>query len=145
MNQIPLKIGKYYEVHAQIESQSEKGVRVEPFKNHTSFAILPEAETRKHKPEKIPFTSRNWDNRMSEFIRLTDRIGVRICGIWGGWSNKPPYKPEAPGLDLSRELGMGWLTTTPIKFIERGADDDWNTHWLVDVSKSIPVMLPVFN
>ena len=86
----------------------------EPFRNYTSLAILPEAETKKYKPEEVPFTSRNWDNRIREYIRLTDRLGVRMCGVWGGWSSKPPYKPEAPGLELCRELGMGWLTTTPI-------------------------------
>ena len=39
---------------------------------------------------------------------------MRICGLWGGWSSKPPYKPEAPSLELSKQLGMGWLTSTPI-------------------------------
>jgi hypothetical protein len=53
-------------------------------------------------------------------VKLSDRLGVRICGLWGGWSSKPPYKPEVPGLDLCQKLGMGWLTTTPIATIERG-------------------------
>ena len=89
-------------------------------RNYTSLAILPEAETKRYKPEEVPFTSRNWDNRIREYIRLTDRLGVRICGLWGGWSAKAPYKPEAPGLDLCKQLGMGWLTSTPAATIERG-------------------------
>ncbi len=115
LSKVPLETGRYYEVHA---SSGKDGV--EPFGNHTSFAILPEAVTRKYKPEEVPFTSRNWDNRIPEFIRLTDRIGVRWCGVWGGWSSKPPYKPEAPRLELVKELGMGWITGTPAKFIEDG-------------------------
>src|SRR5207249_4509301 len=78
------------------------------------------AETKRFKPEDVPFTSRNWDNRISEYIRLTDRLGIRVCGIWGGWSSQPPYKAEAPNLDLCQKLGMGWLTTTPIAQIELG-------------------------
>jgi hypothetical protein len=113
----PLEIGRYYELHASIPGSN---VQTEPFGNHTSFAILPEAVTRKYRPEEIPFTSRNWDNRLSEYIRLTDRLGIRICGLWGSWSDEPPYKPEAPGLDLCRELGMGWLSNTPVAAIERG-------------------------
>lgn len=110
-----LEVGRYYEVHAEVPLGT-----AEPFRNFTSLAILPEAENKQYKPEEVPFTARNWDNRSREYIRLTDRLGVRICGLWGGWSSQPPYQPEVPGLELCRELGMGWLTTTPIKLIERG-------------------------
>lgn len=124
LNEVPLEVGRYYEVHATIPAESSTGdARVVPFQNHTGLAILPEAITRQYDPMEIPFTSRNWDNRVPEFIRLTDRLGIRICGLWGGWSSEPPYKPQAPGLELCRELGMGWLTTTPIKFIERGNEE----------------------
>lgn len=115
LSEITLEVGRYYELHATIPQEND-----EPFHNYTSFAILPEAETRHYKPEEIPFTSRNWDNRISEYIKLSDRLGVRICGIWGGWSAKPPYKAEAPSLDLAQQLGMGWLTTTPCATIEHG-------------------------
>jgi hypothetical protein len=115
---VPLQTGRYYELHATIAGEG-----TEPFTNHTSFAILPEAITRQYKPDEVPFTSRNWDNRISQYIRLSDRLGVRICGLWGGWSAKAPYAPEAPGLELCQSLGMGWLTTTPAKFIERGSTD----------------------
>jgi hypothetical protein len=113
-----LDLGRYYELHAWIGQTGE-----EPFRNHTSLAILPEAVTKKFKADEIPFTARNWDNRFPDYIRLVDRVGIRICGLWGGWSPKAPYKPEAPGLDLVKELGMGWLTTTPIAGIERGKKD----------------------
>ena len=112
---VPLEVGRYYEVHAAIAQEG-----AEPFRNYTSLAILPEAETKRYKPAEVPFTARNWDNRISEYIKLSDRLGVRICGLWGGWSAKDPYKPEAPGLDLCKQLGMGWLTNTPAATIERG-------------------------
>jgi hypothetical protein len=115
LTDVPLQIGRYYELHAAIPQAG-----AEPFRNYTSFAILPAAVTKQYKPEEVPFTSRNWDNRISEYIRLSDRLGIRVCGIWGGWSAKPPYKAEAPNLELCQKLGMGWLTTTPIAEIERG-------------------------
>jgi len=115
LSKVPLETGRYYEVHASLDA--------EQFKNHTGIAILPEAITHRYKPEEVPFTARNWDNRIPEFIRLTHRLGVRMCGVWGGWSEKPPYKPEAPGLDLVKELGMGWVTGTPAATIERGSTD----------------------
>ena len=114
----PLEVGRYYELHASIPQQGG-----ESFHHSTSFAILPEAETRKYPPDEVPFTSRNWDNRFPEYVKLTDRLGVRICGIWGGWSPNPPYKAEAPTLDLCAKLGMGWLTGTPIATIERGKNE----------------------
>jgi hypothetical protein len=117
---VGLEVGRYYELHAWLPSADAGGTAGEPFRNHTSLAILPEAETRKYKPQDVPFTARNWDNRFPEYIRLVDRMGVRVCGLWGGWSARPPYKPDAPGLDLVKELGMGWLTNTPAATIEQG-------------------------
>ena len=114
-----LEIGRYYELHASWIEQAGG----EPFGNHTSLAILPLAVTKAFKPEEVPFAGRSWDNRSQEYIRLCDRMGIRICGVWGGWSSKPPYKAEAPGLDLVKELKMGWLTNTPIATIERGKTD----------------------
>ena len=118
LREVPLEIGRYYELHAAIPQADD-----EPFRNSTSFAILPEAATKKFKPEDVPFTSRNWDNRLADYVRLTDRLGVRVCGIWGGWSSKPPYEAEAPTLDLAEKLGMGWLTNTPAATIELGKTD----------------------
>ncbi|HSI35881.1 MAG TPA: hypothetical protein VK986_20025, partial [Tepidisphaeraceae bacterium] len=113
-----LELGRYYEVHAWVSLSGG-----ETFKNHTSLAVLPEAVTRKFKPEEIPFTGRSWDNRSAEHIRLTDRLGIRICGLWGGWKSKPPYEANTPGIDLVKELGMGWVTGTPAAGIERGSKE----------------------
>jgi len=113
---VPLEIGRYYELHASIPQDG-----TDPFRNYTSLAILPEAAANAYKPEEIPFLSRNWDNRITAYIELSHRLGLRTCGIWGGWSPKPPYKPEAPNLDLARKLGMGWISGTPISGIERGS------------------------
>lgn len=114
----PLEVGRYYELHASVPQPGG-----EPFTNHTSLAILPPAVTKQYKPEDVPFTSRNWDNRSTEYIRLSDRLGIRVVGIWGGWSSKAPYAAEAPRLELAKELGLGWLTTTPASTIERGKTD----------------------
>lgn len=113
-----LETGRYYEVHLTIPQETG-----EPFRDYTSFAILPPAGTKQFRPEEIPFTSRCWDNRIPDYVRLTDRLGLRVCGIWGGWSAKPPYAAEAPTLDLCEKLGMGWLSGTPIHGIELGKRD----------------------
>lgn len=118
LSKAPLSIGRYYEVEATSEQPGTK-----PFSHQTSFAILPEAPSKKLKPEDTVFTARNWDNRIPEYIRLSDRLGIRIVGLWGGWSSKPPYKPELPQIELVKQLGLGWLTTTPAKFIEDGKRD----------------------
>lgn len=115
---IPLEVGRYYELHADI---AEPGG--EPFHNYTSFAILPKAVTKDYKPEQIPFTSRTWDNRITEYFYLTDRLGVRICGVWGGWEKDPPYKPHAPGIENCEKLGMGVLTGTMAHDIENHLGD----------------------
>ena len=113
LSAIPLEVGKYYEVHASITQPQGR-----PAENHTSLAILPEAPNKKHPPAEIPFTSRNWDNRIEEFYPLTDRLGIRICGIWGRFAAEPPYEAQAQRIDLVKKLGMGALTTTPIANIE---------------------------
>lgn len=120
--QVPLEIGKYFEVHAWIDRKDD-----EPFKNYAALAILPEAPANSFKAEEIPWTSRNWDNRLEAFVRLTKRLGVRVCGVWGGWSAEPPYKGNAPQLKLIEELGMGWLTGVPSGLIE-GRGKDWEKY-----------------
>ncbi len=112
---LPIEVGRYYELHLSVPQPGD-----EPYQAMSTLAVLPEAETRAFRPEQVPFTARNWDNRIGEYIRLTDRLGVRICGIWGVWDSKPPYKPSAPQLDLVTSLGMGVLTGTPCATIERG-------------------------
>ena len=89
-----LEAGKYYELRVRIEQPG-----ADLFQDQTSFVILPEAETNKYKPEEIPFTSRNWDNRISEYFHFSKRIGIRVCGLWGDAQ-----------IDLCEKLGMNSLS-----------------------------------
>ena len=116
LSAIPMETGRYYEVHGFVERKDK-----EPFTNYTSLAILPEAPANQYKPGEVPFTSRNWDNRITEYIKLTNRLGIRICGIWGKM-NADPKKVEAPQLDLVEKLGMGYLTGSPAHDVEQRAD-----------------------
>jgi len=109
----PLEIGRYYEIHANIVRSGG-----DPFTNYSSFAILPEAPANQFKPEEVPFTSRNWDNRFEEYVRLTNRLGIRICGVWGRM-DADPSKVEAPQIELIKSLGMGFLTGSPAHAVEQ--------------------------
>ncbi len=106
--------GKYYELHVEIPTGNEG----EPYREFTSFAFLPEAVTKKYPWRDIPFTSRDWDNRIPDFITLSDRLGLRVGGLWAGWDVIPPYPAHAPNLDLVRKFDMGALAGTPIHAIE---------------------------
>lgn len=110
---LPLEEGRYYEIHASVPQKTG-----EPASNYSSFAILPEAPAKKYKPEEIPFTARNWDNRIEAYYFLADRLGIRICGIWGRFGSAPPYEAQALHINLVEKLGMGALTTSPIFNIE---------------------------
>ncbi len=102
---LPLEVGRYYEIRAQVPLSDN-----DPFRNWSSFAILPQPATKEFKPEQIPFTARDWDNRIPEYLRLADRVGIRIGGIWGGWPATAPYTPDAPTIGVCEELHMGVLT-----------------------------------
>lgn len=143
----PLEEGRYYEVHAAVPQPGG-----DPFRNFSSLAILPEAPARQYSVDEIPFVSRNWDNRFPEYVRLTDRLGIRMVGIWGGWSSKPPYAPEAPTLELARELGLAWITGTPCSTIERGKTDyteealrEGVTNFLAKYGKERPLTINLGN
>lgn len=112
----PLEIGRYYELHGWIPRED-----LEPFVNTTSLAILPEAAANSFRPEEIPFTSRNWDNRITEYVKLTQRLGIRICGVWGRMESDPK-KVAAPQLELIEKLGMGYLTGSPAHDVEQRVD-----------------------
>lgn len=112
--QARLAVGKYYELH--VELPQETGAPVREF---SGLAILPPAAAKQYKPEQVPFTIRNWDSRVPAYFHLADRLGLRLLGVWGGWSAKPPYQPHCPGIELCQELGAKWITGTPASSIER--------------------------
>jgi len=110
---VPLELGRYYELHVELPAVSGETPR-----EYTGFARLPLAESKKHRPEDVPFTIRNWDSRIKEYFYLADRLGIRQLGVWGGWEEKPPYKPHLPGLETCLELGAKWVTGTPGHSVE---------------------------
>jgi len=109
------EIGKYYELH--IKFPLDTGVEYREF---SGFARLPEAVTKKYKPEEIPFLSRNWDNRVKEYYTLSDRIGIRVIGLWSSISAVPPYKPVANNSELCQQLGAKWVVMSRASAVERG-------------------------
>ncbi|WDI40672.1 hypothetical protein [Bremerella sp. P1] len=108
-----LNVGQFYELHVSVP-QGEG----DPVTEFSGFAILPEAVSKQYRPEQIPFTIRNWDSRIGDYFYLADRLGLRMMGVWGGWSNKPPYKPHLPGLELVQKLDAKWVTGTPCSRVE---------------------------
>lgn len=110
-----MEVGRFYRVHADVPLRGGK-----PFRHSIGLARLPEAATRQYAPESIPFTIRNWDNRMKDYFFLTDRIGIRMPGIWGGWSKTAPYKPTASGAVWCQQLGMKWVSGLPGSKVELG-------------------------
>ncbi|MEW4456329.1 hypothetical protein AB1L30_26940 [Bremerella sp. JC817] len=110
----PLNVGQFYELHVSVP-QGEGN----PVTELSGFAILPEAISKQYAPEEIPFTIRNWDSRVNDYFYLADRLGLRMMGVWGGWSQKPPYKPHLPGLETVQKLNAKWITGTPASSVER--------------------------
>lgn len=114
LNKDHLNVGQYYELRIRI-SEDEGNVAEEM----SGFAILPEAITKSLPAESVPFTIRNWDNRVRDYFYLADRLGLKQIGIWGGWQQKAPYVPHGPGIELCEQLNAVWLTTTPCAQVER--------------------------
>lgn len=113
LSAVPLETGRYYELRARIDREGAV-----PFTDFNSFAILPEAPANQYRPEEVPFTARNWDNRFPEFVKLTHRLGVRICGVWGRMESDAA-KVDAPQIELVRDLGMGYMTGSPAHGVEQ--------------------------
>jgi len=109
-----LAVGKYYELRVEIPQETG-----DPVREYSGLAVLPPARAKKFAPEQVPFTIRNWDSRIPVYFHLADRLGLRLLGVWGGWSAKAPYKPHCPGIDLCHELGAKWITGTPASSVER--------------------------
>lgn len=108
-----LEVGRYYEVRVSIPEPEGQTHR-----DRTTLAILPDAVTKPYTWREIPFTSRNWDNRVKEFVHLTERLGVRQVGTWGTWSYEPPYESQVVNFELARELNLATMIRTPANAIE---------------------------
>ncbi|MBM4017511.1 MAG: hypothetical protein FJ288_04140 [Planctomycetes bacterium] len=109
-----LAVGKFHELHVAIAQEDG-----EPVREYAGLAVLPRAAAKDHGPERVPFTIRNWDSRIPVYFHLADRLGLRLMGVWGGWSAKEPYKPQCPGIDLCAKMGAKWVTGTPASSVER--------------------------
>jgi hypothetical protein len=116
-----LALGKFHELHVAVSQEGG-----EPVREYAGLAVLPPAATKEHPPEQVPFTIRNWDSRVPAYFRLADRLGLRLIGVWGGWSAKPPYKPRCPGIDVVTKLGAKWVTGTPASSVERKGFAEYN-------------------
>jgi hypothetical protein len=113
LSSVPLEAGRYYELRARIDREGALA-----YSDFNSFAILPEAPANKYNPADVPFTARNWDNRFPDYIKLTNRLGIRVAGVWGKME-ADPAKVEAPQIELVRDLGMGYLTGSPAHAVEQ--------------------------
>jgi hypothetical protein len=112
---LPIEQGRYYEILASLPQAGDQA-----FHNYTAFAVLPEAVTKKYEPWEVPFTSRDWDDRLTDYITLSDRLGIRVGDIWGGTDATPPYHPQAPELDHCVKLNMGVLSGLASGNVEGG-------------------------
>jgi hypothetical protein len=116
-----LQVGKYYELHLAVPQSNGESVT-----EYSGFAVLPPAVTRNFAAEDVPFTIRNWDSRIPDYFRLADRLGLRMLGVWGGWSATEPYKPSCPGIEICQELKAKWITGTPASQIELKGFDEYS-------------------
>jgi hypothetical protein len=108
------ELGRYYELHLEMPEPA----LAEPARDTSSFAILPLAETKKHKPFDVPFTASGWNPGVPGFFPLCDRIGLRVANVYSRWSAEPPYQWTAPGIEEVKALGMGALLSTPVHHVE---------------------------
>ena len=81
---LKLEHGKYYEVCGAITEPDLP----EPYTDKSTFVIVPEAVTRKYKPTEIPFTSRDWDDKIKEYFFLSRQ--AESSGLSLGWAVGKP-------------------------------------------------------
>jgi len=113
LSSVSLKIGRYYEIHGEIARAGN-----DPYRNHSSFVIQPEAVANSHKAADVPFTGRNWEGRLPQGFTMSRRLGIRTMNIWSDWAPTPPYKPGAPCINLVKKFEMGAIFATPVGKIE---------------------------
>ncbi len=103
--------------------QGEIPLPGEPYRDHSGLAILPEAEANQYAPQEIPFTGRDWDQRIPADFDLSHRLGIRTMNIWTRWLPKPPYTPDAPCIDLVKKYKMGAIFSAESGLIERHGEN----------------------
>ncbi|GEM_PF-520306 len=111
-------VGKYYELQLTALRDAPRA-----YKDYRSFAVLPKADTHQYNWREIPFSSRNWDNRIGEYIDLSSRLGLPIIGAWTGWDTKPPYKVQLPGVERILGHNVAVMGGTPMGAIENHRGD----------------------
>ena len=116
---VPLEIGRYYEIHATLNKSARDKQPAGTFSNYTSLAVLPYAPANRYDPALVPFTSRTWDARIDTAQYLNHRLGIRVGGVWGGWKQEPPYEPYAATIEVLEKQGMGFLTGSPAHDVEQ--------------------------
>lgn len=109
-----IETGKYYQLLVTIPQ-----LKSNPQTEFSGFAVLPVSSTKAFPADQIPFTIRNWDGRIGDYLHLADRLGLRQMGLWGTWDSQAPYPADAPQHALVQELGNVWLTGTPAAAVER--------------------------
>ncbi len=142
--------GKYYELQVAMDPGTNELER-----EYSTFVFFPEAISKKYTWQEVPFSTRNWDNRVPAYFQLSDRLGVRLVGVWGLWSAKPPYEPVAPCYDQIEKLNLTMLARTPIVLIEKhkkGYEDynetalrDGVTGFLAKFGKEKPMVITLGN
>ena len=141
-----LEAGKYYEVRTVVHNGDK-----DRYTEKSAFSIQPQPITKNYDPFEIPFTLNNWDDRIKDTFFMADRMGIRWKLIWSGWETTPPYKTYAPGIEWTKELGMGALLGfRPISTIEKQRDG-WDkiteealrqgAFNLIDKYKDMPIMI----
>lgn len=114
------EVGRYYQLELTV-IQAGETVASDVY----GFAILPEAPNNALPHESVPFTARNWDARIDEYLHLASRLGIRVVNLWGGWEKQSPYEPWVDNLELAESLDLKWIIGTPAIQLEQG-DWDWN-------------------
>jgi hypothetical protein len=132
-----LAVGKYYEAHVSVTSGPTQ------VSDYRGLARLPEAASHKYAPQDIPFSIRNWDGRIREWVGLANRIGLRQVGLWVSFRSQPPYKPGVPQLDTCAKFGMqGVGGMRPVSFVERG-NEEYTEQALREGTKALLETFPV--
>lgn len=114
------EVGRYYQLELTLLQAGA------PLASDTyGFAILPEASNNALPHEAVPFTARNWDARIEEYLQLANRLGIRVVNLWGGWEKQSPFDPWVDNVELAESLDLKWIIGTPASQLELG-DSDWN-------------------